>query len=68
MPFDISQKSLDSHAVWKLVRKVYEPFQATQWLFSGHPHFAGKSPIMMIKAGRSAEVKAVVEQLNEGLA
>ena len=56
----VFQKSTDAGEIWKAVRELYGPFEATRWMFSGRDVFGGKSAVMMIKEGRADEVRRAI--------
>jgi hypothetical protein len=56
----VFQKSIDAGEIWKAVRELYGPFEATSWMFTAREPFGGKSAVMMIKEGRADEVRRAI--------
>ncbi len=44
----------------------YEPNEARQWIFAPQRHLNGESPAKLIRDGRIAEVRRLVDQLRDG--
>jgi transcriptional regulator with XRE-family HTH domain len=56
----------DLRYVVDLLAELYGPEETRVWLYSRHRLLDGERAIDLIHAGRTAEVLAVIESLNEG--
>ena len=45
----------------------YEPNEARQWIFAPQRHLNGESPAKLIRDGRIAEVRRLVDQLRDAV-
>ena len=50
-----------------LLRQLYEPADALQWLHLPQTLLKGDVPAVLIRAGRGGEVAALLRQITEGV-